>query len=200
MYRSNSETGTVSLKSVVKSRPLNSANRDSEYPAEFMPFYLYGTETEKHISHMLVRAPNITLSASNVTFDKDLNVEGRGLLRAGLILTLSEIPEASKQPFPMGKPLPDPFFFGKGEEFKVDIWKDPKPPRSEGPGLLDRLGVPLHSCTMTLGKHVVVDADEPNKDRFSRIDVDSESWQKELDAIGNILSGSGSHTATVRKE
>ncbi|KAJ6259313.1 pyridoxal-dependent decarboxylase domain protein [Drechslerella dactyloides] len=182
------KTGNVTLMTVVKSRPLNTANQDSEYPAEFTPFYLYGKE-ETHLSHMLTRAPNIALSASNPTFEPELPKEVCELLPKGVILTLS-VPEASKQPFPMeNKLLPDHFFFRRDETFDVKIFEDAKPARSAGPGLLKPLGKQLHECKMTLGKHVVVDAESLNKDRFSRINVDSDSWQKELDKIGNILSG-----------
>lgn len=43
---------------------------------------------------------------------------------------------------------------------------------------------------MTLGEHIVVDAEEPNNDKFSRVTVDSEKWQKELDKIANVLNKS----------
>lgn len=179
------------MKSVVKSRPLNSANRDSEYPEQFMPFYLYGTETEKHISHILVRSPNIGLRASNVTFTPDLPATVTEHLPEGLILTIPEIHEASMQPFPMkNKDLPEDFFFQSGAEFTVAVREDKKPGRSEGPGLLEDLGPVLYHGKMTLGEQISVDAEEPNKDRFSRINVDSDSWQKELDEIGSVLKGS----------
>ncbi|KAK6346656.1 hypothetical protein TWF696_006775 [Orbilia brochopaga] len=191
-YAPNSKTGNVTLTSVVKSRPLNTANQDVEYPAEFTPFYLYGTAKEQHISHMLVRAPNIALSASNLVFEPELPSKVCDLLShsRGLILGLMDIPEASRQPFPMeNKSLRRDLFFKKDETFNVKIWDDCNPVGGGGPNLLDRRGDLLHECKMTLGKYVVVDAEGPNKDRFSRINVDSDSWQKELDKIGNILSG-----------
>lgn len=175
---------------MVVSRPLNSANRDSEYPADFMPFYLYGTENEMHISHMLVRSPNIAIYASSIGFSPVLP-ESVSLASAELILALLEVPEASKQPFPIeNNLLPDPFFFREGEDFKVSIWEDPNPAWSAGPGLLRGLGDPMYTGTMTLGKHVVIDAEGPNKDRLSPPRVDEDSWQKELDAIGDVLNGS----------
>jgi len=182
----------MTLTSVVVSRPLNSVNRDSDYPAEFMPFYLYGTEQGLHISHMLVRSPNIALSASNVKFSPDLpQAVCSPINPTGFILGLSEVPEVSMQPFPTENSLlPNPFFFRAGKTFQVKVWKDPYGPWSAGPGLLNGLGTPLYTGTMTLGEHVAVDAKEPNKDLFSPDPPDIPSWQKQLDEIGAVLNGS----------
>ncbi|KAK9439934.1 pyridoxal-dependent decarboxylase domain protein [Metarhizium brunneum] len=191
-YESDAQTGVVTFKKVIKSRPLNSANQDGEYPAHFMPFYLYGTEKQKHISHVLVRAPNIDLSASDVSFSEPLPKAVNDLLGKGLILGLSDIPEASKQPMPVqNKLLPKNFFFGERKKLKVEVWEDPNESWSAGPGLLEGLKKKLYTGTMTLGHSVLVDAEGPNKDKFVRITVDSDSWQKELDAIAAVLSGSG---------
>ncbi|KAJ7804515.1 hypothetical protein B0H14DRAFT_2527265 [Mycena olivaceomarginata] len=51
-------SGTISITAVVKNRPLNSRWRDPLYPASFTPFYLYGTPSEPHVDHVLLRAPN----------------------------------------------------------------------------------------------------------------------------------------------
>ncbi|PKX97762.1 uncharacterized protein P174DRAFT_478851 [Aspergillus novofumigatus IBT 16806] len=145
--------GKVTITHVVKSRPLNSIYRDLEYPSKFMPFYLYGTKEEMHITHMLLKAPNAALSASNVTFREILEEEpkeklGKKLeeklgedadvqLASGLIVTLSKFPEASMQPFLTGdelrKPeseymLPEKFPFKSQGEFEVEVWKDPNEP------------------------------------------------------------------------
>ncbi|KAF4971311.1 hypothetical protein FSARC_1830 [Fusarium sarcochroum] len=111
------EKGTITFKAVVKSRPLNSIHRDIEYPDKFMPFYLYGTEQEMHISHMLVKSPNIALSASNVEFEPSLSGIDSEDLAKGLILGLSEIPEASMQPFAeKNRDLSEQFFFRQYSE------------------------------------------------------------------------------------
>ena len=168
-YRCSSDTqfGQVTLKSVIKSRPLNTANQDQVYPSDYVPFYLYGAGEQKHITHMLVRSPNIALCGSNVSFSAPLPEEVSKMLPKGLILTLSEIPEASKQPLPVvNNLLPKNFFFGPRKSFQVDIWEDPNEAQSQGPGLLDDLTNKLYTGTMNLSEMVLVDAQGPNKDKF----------------------------------
>jgi hypothetical protein len=183
--------GYITLKSMIKSRPLNSINRDIEYPDKFMPFYLYGSEDEMHITHTLVKSPNIALSASNVTFDPPLTSTIGSLLPQGLILGLSQIPEASMQPFAeQNKDLDENFFFSHGKSFKVSIWEDPKAGDVEGPHLLDDLDDELYEGVMTLGENVFVDAEGPNRDQLKGIKVESDAWQRKLDEIGSVLDGS----------
>jgi hypothetical protein len=182
--------GTVTLDFVVKSRPLNSINRDSNYPTNLMPFYLYGAEDDMHLSHMLVYAPNIDLSASNLSFSPALPQEAVALLPKGLILSLSRISEEALQPFPSeNKKLSEDFFFRNGKKFAVKVWKDPKGPKDKGPGLLENLGDPLYTGEVTLGKYVVVDVEGPNVDPFKHDKPIESSWQGELDKIGDMLDG-----------
>ncbi|KAJ3544388.1 hypothetical protein NM208_g272 [Fusarium decemcellulare] len=186
--------GNVTLKSVVKSRPLNSINRDNAYPDKFMPFYLYGTEREVHISHMLTKAPNVSLSASNVKFEPRLPDKVLKHLGEGLILGLSEIPEASMQPFvERNQDLPEEFFFAQKKRFAVEVWEDPncdkKDQKRNGPKLLEKLGDSLYEGEITLGDNVFVDVEGPNKDKHKDKKVESDSWQKKLDEIGSMLDG-----------
>ncbi|KAF4999003.1 hypothetical protein FGRMN_2802 [Fusarium graminum] len=194
--RCNKSDGTITVKSVVKSRPLNSIHRDIEYPAEFMPFYLYGNEQEIHCSHMLVKSPNIALAASNVKFRPSLASSidhGQSLddlLAKGLILGLSEIPEASVQPFAeRNRDLAEKFFFRHGQTFQVKVWKDPRDSVAEGPGLLEGLGEYLYEGEMTLGENVFVDVEGPNEDKLKDTKIESDSWQRKLDEIGSMLDG-----------
>lgn len=185
------EKGMVKLKSLVKSRPLNSIHRDIEYPDKFMPFYLYGSDHEAHITHALVKSPNISLSASSITFNPTLPAPVTSLLPEGLILGLVEIPEASVQPFPeTNSDLSENFLFAPGKKFKVAIYKDPKESSAEGPGLLKDLGTALYEGEMTLGENVFVDAEGPNEDKLKDIKVESDDWQRKLDEIGAVLDGS----------
>lgn len=182
--------GVITLKSMIKSRPLNSINRDIDYPDELMPFYLYGSEDELHITHTLVKSPNISLSASNVTFTPPLPSSVTGNLSQGLILGLVEIPEASMQPFAeRNKDLGEDFFFSSKKEFKVSVWKDPKASDAEGPDLLKDLDDELYEGKMTLGENVFVDAEGPNEDQLKDIKVESDAWQRKLDEIGSVLDG-----------
>lgn len=161
-----------------------------------MPFYLYGNEKEIHCSHMLVKSPNISLAANNITFNPSLSSEINHrqsvaeLLAEGMILGLVEIPEDSMQPFAeRNQDLAEEFFFRQGQKFKVKIWKDPKDAAAHGPGLLKDLGKHLYEGEMTLGENVFVDAEGPNEDKLKDRKVESDSWQRKLDEVGSLLDG-----------
>ncbi|OJJ31330.1 hypothetical protein ASPWEDRAFT_747212 [Aspergillus wentii DTO 134E9] len=201
--------GEVKLTKIVKSRPLNTLNRDTDYPENNTPFYLYGVKNEPeevlggeqqeppeaHVSHILLKAPNIALSANGVTFDPPLDSDTKNELPNGLILTLSKYPEAAMQPFPSSnKDLPPSFFFRSNRKYDVKVWKDPKAAEAEGPGLLKDLenpdNGPMYEGKMTLGLDVDVDAAGPNLDKIDADKkLDCTKWQKELDSIGNVLNG-----------
>ena len=57
------ETETISI---LKNKSLRSRYSDQSYPANVVPFYLYGTPNSLNLDHILVRNPNIQLSAENV--------------------------------------------------------------------------------------------------------------------------------------
>lgn len=164
-----------------------------------MPFYLYGTgRDDMHISHMLLKAPNISLAASNITFQPDLGQEVVSGLEKGLILTFSTRHEASMQPFPSeNKSLPESFFFHKGAEFDVKVWKDPMVSKDsnkgpiKGPGLLKGLkkGNELYDGKVKLGDYIAVDAEGPNADPFEYKQNDSTTWHDGLEEIGKMLNG-----------
>ncbi|KAF7591349.1 hypothetical protein BBP40_001627 [Aspergillus hancockii] len=181
-------TGSVSLTRVVKSCPLNSANRDLQYPDKFMPFYLYGSNDEKHISHMLLKAPNAALSASNVSFNAELHEKVHSQLSAGLIVTLSKIPEAPMQPFPTDNKLPEFFPFKRNGEFEVKVWKDPNGPESKGPGLLNDLKDLIGTGKMTLGVEVDLDAGGPNKDQLDKSGIDPKPVERALQEIKDLIT------------
>lgn len=197
--------GTVSVTRIVKSRPLNSEYREKEYPENSMPFYLYGTKEQQHISHMLLRAPNIALSAAGVTLThqvqgKDVALDKTILSQVpnGLILTLQNRPEAAMQPFPeKNKELPPQFFFKKDHKFPVKIWKDPKPNSAKGPGLLKGLQE-VCEATMVLNKDIDVDAEWPNSDSYESKKPDNSRWQKELESIGCVLNGQYKDTKNIK--
>ncbi|KAF7596071.1 hypothetical protein BBP40_003333 [Aspergillus hancockii] len=181
--------GIVRLTRIIKSRPLNPSNRDLTYPQHYMPFYLYGTPQQKHISHILLRAPNIALSASNVAFSPELDQIIGPQLPDGLILALSSIPEVSIQPYTTkNQDLPAYFFFQSGKQYKVTVWRDPRSPVAEGPGLLEGLKDPVGSGTMTLGNSVDVDAEEINHNPADCLGIDPTPWQ-DFDRIEDALNG-----------
>ncbi|KAL8827771.1 MAG: hypothetical protein Q9170_006883, partial [Blastenia crenularia] len=88
----------VSSFTAIKDRPLNSKYRDHAYPSAHMPFYLYGTPSALHIDHMLLLAPNIQLSASNISLSVTPELPAP-LLKEGCILSLHDVQEAAMQPF-----------------------------------------------------------------------------------------------------
>ena len=89
------------ITSLIKNRPLNRSAQDDVYPDGFMPFYLHGMESEYHIDHILVQAPNITLSAGNVALELNDNPDINAVLQRGAaIVTLEGVHEGALQPFP----------------------------------------------------------------------------------------------------
>ncbi|KAK4868382.1 hypothetical protein LT330_007104 [Penicillium expansum] len=184
----------VTMNKVVKSRGLNSKFRDDHYPRNFMPFYLFGSEEQHHISHMLLQAPNINLSSSNIQLNEELHDEvalhlGEG---DGLILALSDYREETMHPFPLKNDDPiitsKGFFFRKGQTFDVKVYLDPKPGTAYGPGLLDELSTLVGRGKMTLGDDVHVDVQVLNADPFEDAEVPDIPWESELDEITNVLN------------
>ncbi|KAB8201918.1 pyridoxal phosphate-dependent transferase [Aspergillus parasiticus] len=184
---------SVDMVRIVKSRPLNSANRDDHYPRHFMPFYLYGSQNQYHISHMLLQAPNVNLSACDVKLNEALSNAVRSRLGKGegLILTLTGYREETMHPFPQKNEDPvlmdDDFFFRPGQTFKVKVYEDPKANIAQGPGLIDNLGTPIARGEMTLGEDVHVDVEALNWDPLEKVELDV-PWDSELDEIKHVLS------------
>ncbi|KAB8255989.1 pyridoxal phosphate-dependent transferase [Aspergillus pseudonomiae] len=183
---------TVEMTRVVISRPLNSANRDDHYPRHFMPFYLYGAEEQYHISHMLLQAPNVNLSASEVKLDKELLKIVRPRLRnhKALILTLTGYREETMHPFPPKNDDPvllsKDFFFRPGKVFNVKVYEDPKAEDAKGPGLIDNLGTPIARGTMTLRSDVHVDVETLNRDPLETKE-EGVRWDAKLDEIKDVF-------------
>ncbi|KAE8153195.1 PLP-dependent transferase [Aspergillus avenaceus] len=190
-------TGKVTLRSLLKSRPLNSDCQDIEYPAECTPFYFYGTNEHKHMVHMLLKSPNIALAASDMTFEPKLEDHSskpiiEDNLSKGLILGLSNVREASVQPLPTPDEgiLPEHFFFSPQKKFNVLIWKDVKTAYAKGPGLIAGLKREdaIYQGTITLGDNVIVDATIPNKDPYEPPVSNGPSMIAQLNDIERALS------------
>ena len=97
-----------------------------------MPFYLYGTPKDLNIDHILVRSPNIQLSADNIQLSLAQSLPP-DVLAKGAILTINGISEAAMQPFQstegsLGDTLTadSNFFFRPGQEFSVAVYEDPR--------------------------------------------------------------------------
>ncbi|KAE8327244.1 pyridoxal phosphate-dependent transferase [Aspergillus sergii] len=184
---------SVRMNRIVKSRPLNSANRDDHYPRHFMPFYLYGSQDQYHISHMLLQAPNVNLSACDVKLSEALSKTVRTRLSKGegLILTLTGYREETMHPFPQKNDdavfTSDHFFFRPEQTFQVKVYEDPKADIAQGPGLIDNLGAPIARGEMKLGNDVHVDVEALNWDPLEKVELDV-PWDSELDKIEGVLT------------
>ncbi|TFK45661.1 pyridoxal-dependent decarboxylase domain protein [Heliocybe sulcata] len=103
-YPAVGQTGTqeavlVSDVKVVQDNPLDRKHLLADYPTN-MPFYLYGTPQQAHLEHLLLRAPNVQISASDVQLDfgsSQSAVEER--LGSGLIVVMKDVLEYAMQPF-----------------------------------------------------------------------------------------------------
>ncbi|KAL8847899.1 MAG: hypothetical protein Q9221_007075 [Calogaya cf. arnoldii] len=187
----------VTSFTALKDRPLNSKYRDHAYPSGHMPFYLYGTPTSLHIDHMLLLAPNIQLSASNITLSTDPPIPAASL-KNGCILYLDDVQESAMQPFlptsqlveGQGPTSVSNFFFHAGKRFKVSVFEDKYGVNAGGPGLGDvDYGKRLGTGEMVLGKEkgeIWVDSEGVNRDPFKR-PSQTAKWREEFAKIGREL-------------
>ena len=183
---------SVTISSVLKDRSLKARYFDPTYPSGKMPFYLYGTQNELHIDHILVRSPNIQLSAP-VTIDTASSIPA-DILAKGAILYAKGIEEAAMQPFPATETNtfaqePD-FFFRPGQKFPIQVFQDPHPADGSGPGLADVADARLLAeGSMTVGEGGYVDAYALNRDPFERVEGDEKfrKWKRVFDRIEEEL-------------
>ncbi|KAL8794644.1 MAG: hypothetical protein Q9195_002840 [Heterodermia aff. obscurata] len=183
----------VAITNVVKDRSLKGRFRDAEYPVGHMPFYLYGDHAEAHIDHILVRSPNIHLSASNVKLELDKQIPESVFVKGALVSALG-IEEAAMQPF---QPTTEGshnnsfsgdsgFFFRTGEKFDIKVFEDCKDVNATGPGLAEMDDAKLLAeGTMTLGEDIYVDSYWLNRDPYERVDGDEKfkQWNKVFEGI-----------------
>lgn len=188
----------VSVTAIVKDRSLGGRYRDTSYPTTGVPFYLYGTPTDLNIDHILVCAPNIQLSADNVSLSLDNSISADALSK-GAILLIDDYVEASMQPFqstegPLGDTLAadSEFFFTPGREFSVCVYEDPKDGGTPGPGIADVKGNGaklIGEGKMKLSQGRYVDSVQINKDPFEVPEGDQKfkAWKRIFDQIGKEL-------------
>ena len=186
----------VTITSVLKDRSLKARFRDEEYPVGHMPFYLYGTQTEVNIDHVLLRSPNISLSADNVRLELDAKIPDE-VLAKGALLYATGIEEAAMQPFQSTEGAnsdslgsDSSFFFRPGQKFPFKVFEDTKNVDAEGPGLAvyDDANV-IAKGTFTLRDGLYVDSFWLNKDPFERVEGDEKfkKWKKVFDRIEHEL-------------
>ena len=126
-----------------------------------MPFYLYGNSEEIHLDHMLLHAPNVQISANNVTVELDGMELGilASDLRNGLIAIADTLPEHLLQPFTAEH---RPNFFRPGFKVGVTIYHDRSTSSAPGPGLVESLSSPLARGAITLGDSIFIDSNVIN--------------------------------------
>lgn len=158
----------ISNPRVVKNRSLLSRYLDRNYDTKYTPFYLYGTRSQPHIDHMLLRAPNAQFSAENVTLELDREI-AQDKLSSGVLLYVLERPEEMMQPFGQDITESEQNFFVADAQFEVMICDDPFPATAHGPGLAaaGETGHPVMARgTMRLPLNIFVDMTHLNCEDF----------------------------------
>ncbi|KAF8761186.1 Pyridoxal-dependent decarboxylase conserved domain [Rhizoctonia solani] len=136
--------------------PIDSKYLDGAFP-EYMYFYLYGTNEQRHIDHMLVSPGSAQLTSDQVQLVLTNGTLSGDNLSKGYILRLDDYHE--NVVFPVLPPN-TPRFFKSGQKLKVSIFEDPHGTDAHGPGLTAPFSTatPVASGTMTLGDMVYTDS------------------------------------------
>ncbi|CAG8514963.1 uncharacterized protein OCT59_017920 [Rhizophagus irregularis] len=166
---------------VLKKRHLATVFQDANYPRDRMPFYIYGTEQQLHIDHILLKYPSIQLSADCVELKLTQGILTQSQREKGAILHITDYYEYTMQPFPEIKKHGSSFFFQEGREFNVELYKDPVfDPNQNGPGLDDvDSNTPFARGTIRL----------PRKDEAGCLFIDSYSINKDPTAKYKVKDG-----------
>ena len=150
---------------IIKKRSLDTEDLDSNYPS-LMPFYLYGTPEQQHIDHVLLLAPNVQLTSSNVKLSTNQPLSAEDLSK-GVIAVVTNVHERSMQPFPEMKNLEKvrDFFFKEGKEFVLKIYRDPFPASTMDPIPMEEVKELITEGTLVLGNELFIDSDRLNADK-----------------------------------
>lgn len=117
-----------------------------------MPFYLYGTESQQHIDHVLFTSPNVQLNSDQVELQTTSKLDMKEPYCCRL-----QLPEQAMQPFPANKYMAsdEDFFFRPGVKYDIAIFKDTK--------LNEDGDEPITTGTIVLGNLVFADTDMLNE-------------------------------------
>lgn len=135
---------------------------DADYP-DLMPFYLYGTEDSLHIDHVLLKIPNIHLSAGNLSHKFHPPLTAADLAK-GVVVVANNVHEASMQPFPIMRYMiiDEDFFFGVGKTLSVTVYRDPYPASTMDPVYMDAFKEVISTGEITLEGNLYIDTDALN--------------------------------------
>lgn len=182
------ENFKVTSVKVLKKRHLATVFQDASYPKDRMPFYIYGTEQQLHIDHILLKYPSIQLSADCVELNLAQGILTQGQREKGVIAHITDYYEYTMQPFPEIKKHGSSFFFQEGRKFDVELYEDPVPdPNQNGPGLDDvDSDIPFARGTIRLPRKdkgcLYIDSYFINKDPTAKYEVkDGEIKERPLD-------------------
>ncbi|KAL1733770.1 hypothetical protein EV714DRAFT_245990 [Schizophyllum commune] len=142
---------------IVKQRALNSAYYEKAYPKTTTPFYVYGSPTEAHADHMLLRAPNAQISSAHVKLALGSVLSAEQLARG--VIAHVEVPEQALQPLAEQHP------FSPGAKLRVTITEDAFDATAHGPRLAEG-GAQLATGTLTFGRAVYTDVKQLNTQDF----------------------------------
>jgi hypothetical protein len=175
----------VKINRVVKNRSLRSNYRDRKYPNDYMPFYLYGTQKQPHIDHMLLRAPNVQICVEDIKLALNNTLTDDELGR-GLIVHLLGVHEASMQPISRDVEMYWRSIFRPKRTFDVVVYSDPHDAEAQGPGL-DDVGdeTPLATGKLTIEGGIFMEYEDLNRQEekgfaFTKADYTSRNETVEM--------------------
>lgn len=138
-----------------------------------MPFYLFGSGTQVHIEHVLLKDQNVQLAGSQVQLSVSPRLTPTQLSK-GLVAILTNRYERAMQP---SSELHKPEFFVTGAASHVTIYEDPfahsTDPKIDMRDFIDRVTAQpqIAAGTLTLGPEVYNDATHLNQDILSPVSI-----------------------------
>lgn len=176
-FRSSSDLNiatnvTLSEIRIIKNHSLSPRYLSLVYP-DLMPFYLYGTETQQHVEHVLLKDQNVQLTAAQIKLDLTPKLT-QAQLKKGLIAVLTNRHELSMQPC---SDLHKPQFFKAGAISTVSVYNDPitysTDPNVDLREFMGRVLAqqPITTGTLILGQEVYNDATNINQDIATALSI-----------------------------
>ncbi|KAL7935760.1 pyridoxal phosphate-dependent transferase [Trichoderma chlorosporum] len=131
---------------------------DQTYP-DRMPFYLYGSNAEAHLDHVLKKAPNGMISADNVKLTLEPELSDAQLAK-GVVAVFEDVFETAIQPLPLDKSsivlAASGLRMEPGEKHKTSVY--------ESYAAFKGGSAPIAKGDITLGKYVFADWNDVNMD------------------------------------